>query len=269
MTGEKRKSRKAERRESILFELRLKPHVRISDLAAQLDVTTETIRRDVDALSRLGKLSRAHGVASAPQPGTTPDVSVRVRSRIRERQRIGAFAASLLTGGETVMIDAGSTTLQFARALCAAKTGITAITNSLHVAMALGQNPAAKVIVCPGDYMPTEAAMTGSDCVAFLARYNVDHCFIGASGLSRAGVSEAVDGFAAVKRMMLRQGAVTTLLADRTKFGLTHFAAVAGLHDLDRLVTDAAPEAGLLAALQDAGAAVLVAGTGEEEEEAG
>jgi DeoR/GlpR family transcriptional regulator of sugar metabolism len=255
----KRKSRKAERHDSILLELRLKPHVRISDLAAQFDVTTETIRRDVEELSKLGQLSRTHGVASAPQAGTTQDVSVRARSRIKEREQIGRFAASLLAGGETVMIDAGTTTLQFARALSAAEIAVTAITNSLHVAVALGRSPAAKVIVCPGDYLATEAATIGSECVDFLARYNVDHCFIGASALSEVGVSEAVDGFAAVKRMMLRQSGAVNLLADRTKFGLTHFASVCTLHGLDRLITDAAPEEGLSPALRGAGVAVLVA----------
>ena len=59
--GEPKRLKKAERRQQILLELRLKPHVRVSELAAQFGVTTETVRRDMEELSEAGLLARAHG----------------------------------------------------------------------------------------------------------------------------------------------------------------------------------------------------------------
>ena len=103
--------KKSERRRQILLELKLRPHVRISDLAARFNVSTETVRRDFDALSREGLIARAHGGASAPMQGHYPSLDERESARVEERERIGRRAAELVLEGETVMIDSGSTTI--------------------------------------------------------------------------------------------------------------------------------------------------------------
>ena len=95
---EKAKGRfkKGERRRQILLELKLRPHVRISDLAARFHVSTETVRRDVDALSDEGLIARAHGGVSAPTQGHYPSLDERESARIDERERIGRRAAELV-----------------------------------------------------------------------------------------------------------------------------------------------------------------------------
>ena len=127
---EKAKSRfkKGERRRQILLELKLRPHVRISDLAARFNVSTETVRRDVDTLSDEGLIARAHGGVSAATQGHYPSLDERESARIDERERIGRRAAELVGEGETVMIDSGSTTIQMARALAYLGTPSTVIT---------------------------------------------------------------------------------------------------------------------------------------------
>ena len=99
--------RKAERRDRILFELRLRPHVRISELAAICNVSTETVRRDFDALADDGLVSRAHGGATVAAPGHYPGLDERAHARIGERERIGQRAAALVREGETLMVDSG------------------------------------------------------------------------------------------------------------------------------------------------------------------
>ena len=83
------------------------------------------------------QLSRDHGGASAPHSSARNDLDERSVQRIKERQRIGKIAASLVADGDVIMIDAGSTTIEFARFLAYAGTRVVVITNSLQVAMAL------------------------------------------------------------------------------------------------------------------------------------
>lgn len=81
--------KKSDRRRQILLELKLRPHVRISELARRFNVSTETVRRDVDALSDDGLISRAHGGASAPAQGHYPGLDERTNTHVEERERIG------------------------------------------------------------------------------------------------------------------------------------------------------------------------------------
>ncbi|MGB8624122.1 MAG: DeoR/GlpR family DNA-binding transcription regulator [Paracoccaceae bacterium] len=250
--------KKAARREQILLELRLKPHLRVSDLAARFGVTTETVRRDVEELSRAGHLRRAHGGVSAPHPGEHGDLDERRHQRIAERKHLGRFAASLVEDGDTIMIDAGSTTLEFARFLAFSGKRVVAITNSLQVAMTLGQSSEARVRLAPGAYLPAEAAVIGTETVEFLSRYNADACFIGAAGLSEVGVTEAVEGFESVKRVMLGQSRAKRLLIDSSKFGRTYFASVARLQEIGTLITDREPEGEIARQLGDGRVEILV-----------
>ena len=178
--------KKRERRRLILLELKLRPHVRISELVRHFNVSAETVRRDLDALADDGLIDRAHGGASAPAQGHYPSLDERAYARIAERERIGRRAAGLVQDGETLMIDSGSTTIQMARALAWLGTQCTVITNSIPVAMTIGHG-APEVILCPGEYLPAESATVGTETLEFLERFNVDRCVIGASGLTALG----------------------------------------------------------------------------------
>ncbi|SFR64435.1 DeoR/GlpR family DNA-binding transcription regulator [Litoreibacter janthinus] len=253
------KLKKQERREHILLELRLRPHVRISELAERFRVSTETVRRDLEKLSADGLLDRAHGGASALASGHYPGFDERASARVEERERIGRMAASLVQPGETLMVDSGSTTVQFARFLAYDGTPCIVITNSFPVAMALGQSDAASVIMCPGDYLPSESAVIGTDAVEFLERHSVDRCLIGATGISEGGPSETVRGFAAIKRAMLRRSTVSHLLVDCEKFGRKGLAQVGNLSDMTSVISDQEPEEELASWLRRADVEVLVA----------
>ncbi|MEM7718096.1 MAG: DeoR/GlpR family DNA-binding transcription regulator [Pseudomonadota bacterium] len=250
--------KKGERRRQILLELKLRPHVRISELAARFNVSTETVRRDFDALSGEGLIARAHGGASAPTQGHYPSLNERESARIDERERIGQRAADLVGDGETVMIDSGSTTIQMARALAYLGTPCTVITNSIPVAMTLGHGTA-QVLLCPGEYLAAESAVVGTETLEFLARFNVDRCMIGSSGFSEEGPSESVRGFAAVKRMMLQRSTHRHLLIDSEKFGRKGLAHVGDLADLNTIVVDQRPQGSLQAALEAACVETVVA----------
>ncbi len=250
--------KKADRRRQILLELKLRPHVRISDLARSFNVSTETVRRDFDALAEDGLIARAHGGASAPVQGHYPSLDERTTARIAERERIGVKAAELVEEGETVMIDSGSTTIQLARALAFRGTRCTVITNSIPVAITIGHGTP-DVVLCPGEYLAAESAVIGTETLEFLSRFNVDRCMIGASGLSAEGPSETVRGFAAVKRTMMQRAAKRHLLIDAQKFGRRGLARVGDMADIDSIIVDMRPEGDMLAAIDDADVDIVVA----------
>lgn len=250
--------RKSERRDQILLELRLRPHVRIAEMAERFGVSTETVRRDVDKLSKDGLIDRAHGGATV-STSHFPDFNERSVARKEQREAIGRTAAALVRPGDAVMIDSGSTTVQAARYLAYNGTPCTVITNSLTVAMTLGQSEAAEVVLCPGDYLPSEAAVVGVDVVEYLGRYSADRCLIGASGLTAAGVSETVRGFAAVKRAMLARASAAHLLIDSEKFDRTGLSEVGKLERIASVVVDTSPTGPLGEAMKTAGVEILVA----------
>ena len=125
---------KLQRRERIIAELRANPAVRVAALARAFGVSTETVRRDLDALSDGGLVSRTYGGAALPAIGVEPSVAERQRELTQERERIARRAFELLAPREVVMIDCGSTTWHFARRLAIEPLPLTVVTNSLGIA---------------------------------------------------------------------------------------------------------------------------------------
>lgn len=251
--------RKGERRKQILLELKLRQHLRISELAGRFRVSTETVRRDLHALAEKGLIDRAHGGALPAAPGGYPSLDERQNEGLAERERIGRLAASLVQPGETLMIDSGSTTMQLARSLALQGTACEVITNSLPIAMTLGGSEAVRVLMCPGQYLPRESAVIGDETLSFLRCYRVDRAFIGATALAAAGVMETVTGFAAVKGAMLGQAARAHLVIHSRKLGATGFRKAANLDELASIIVDRPPPDELAQALAAAGVEVSVA----------
>lgn len=252
--------RKSARREQIILELQHHPHVRTSELAARFGVSTETVRRDVEALSQEGLIRRAYGGASAAPMGAQPPFGERDQARIEERVQIAARAAALVRPGEVLMIDAGSTTHQFALNLAAMARDLTVLTNSVAVASALAQNETIQVVICPGDFMAREVGIYGAETIDFIARHNANRAFIGASGLTASGITEANRLAVGVKRAMIRQSHESYLLVDHSKFDVSLVATVEPLSALTAIITNEQPTGRLAKALADAHVDVHLAG---------
>jgi len=237
------------RYERIIAELRASPTVRISELAQAFGVSAETVRRDIDELSRRGLVDRTYGGATVHALVHEPAINERYRLFVEERGRIGKRAAQLVEPGDVLMIDSGSTTTHFAQRLAATAQDLTVLTNCLGVALALGQIPSIRVMLCPGDYNVQEGGSFGPETCAFLHRYNATKAFIGASGLTAEGPGEANSAATWVKRSMIGRSDRSLLLTDRTKFGARSLEIVCPLDDLDDVVADAAPSGDLKEAL--------------------
>lgn len=254
--------KKSERFERIVAELRASPAVRISALAEAFGVSTETVRRDLDELSRRGLVNRTYGGAAVHALAREPAVNERYRLLVEQRSRLGARAAELVEPGEVLMIDAGSTTTHFAQRLAARARDLTVLTNCIGVALALGRAPGIRVILCPGDYNMREGGSFGHETGAFLDRFYADKAFIGASGLTLDGPVEVDSAGCWVKRRMIARAERVLLLVDATKFGARSLERVCPFADIDDVVSDAPPDAPLAEAMSAAGARFHLAEAG-------
>lgn len=251
--------RKRDRQQAILAELHASPSIRISELAQRFDVVTETIRRDLDELSEQGLLSRTYGGAAGPPLDLEPSLDDRYRTKVDQRSAIARAVPGLLRNGDTIMIDAGATTIYVARRLAAELKNLTVITTSFGVASALAVNPSIRVIVCPGEFDMGDGGVGGPDTLAYLRKFNPSYAIIGASRVDANGPSDENSMSAWNKRVMIERAEAVILVADHSKFEQAALEHVCALDELDYLVTDGSPSTQFAAALKRAGVGVKVA----------
>lgn len=251
--------KKSERQDRILTELRVSPTVRISTLAQEFLVSTETIRRDIDEMSDKGLLERTYGGAAVRSLVFEPGVRERGLMNEKEREMVGKLSAQLIFPGEVIMVDAGTTTTHFAKALSLVAKDLTVITNSLGALSAFSHVPGTRVLMCPGDYHERENGVFGPETLTFLRRYSANKAIISAGGLTREGPSDVDSHAVWVKRAMLERSDRGVLLMDHGKFDLGLLEVVCPLDDLDDVVVDTPPEKQLSNALRNSGVTLHVA----------
>jgi DeoR/GlpR family transcriptional regulator of sugar metabolism len=253
--------KREERFDRIIATLRNSPAVRISALAEVFDVSVETVRRDIDELSRRGLVDRTYGGAALRLMAQEPEVNERRNQLIEERLRIGDYATSLVSPGDVLMIDSGSTTTHFARRLAEDAGGdLTVLTNAPSVAQAAARNPRIRTVLCPGDYDPHEGGVFGPEAIHFLQRFHADKAFIGASGLTSSGPVEANSPVSWIKRAMIGQTKRCLLMVDHTKFNAYALERVCPLSDIDDVIADTSPDETLAKALAVAKVDLHIAG---------
>ncbi|EGD54022.1 DeoR/GlpR family DNA-binding transcription regulator [Gordonia neofelifaecis] len=231
-----------ERQSAIATEVRSRGRVSVADLAARFSVTGETVRRDLAILQRSGHLVRVHGGAVRHDVAAVvdePDLVVREETHRAEKIAIGAAAVAFLPAdGGSVLIDAGTTTLQLALAIHA-DTRLSYVTNSVQIAGVVADLPGAGVLLTGGRLRPKTGAAVGSEAVDMLGRVRASVGFLGTNGLSVAhGLSTPDPDEAATKRAMLAACATTIVLADSSKINREELMSFGGLDDFDVLITD-------------------------------
>ena len=249
---------KKKRHERIVAELMATSTLRVSELAAELAVSTETIRRDLLELGESGLINRTYGGAMRPF-GTEPAVSERHRMMVEERAAIAVATVKFFKRNEVIAIGAGATTTHVARRMAATCRDITVITHSFSVATVLAANPTIAVLLCPGRYDGREGMITGAETIEFLQSYNANWAVLGATGVTSEGMSDADAGAASVYKAMMLRAAETIVVADSGKFDKQALAIWGRWHDIGRVVTDVAPAGAILRNIERARAEVTIA----------
>lgn len=252
------KLNKSDRHSRIVAELRAAPALRVNDLASRLNVSTETVRRDLAELDERGLINRTYGGAMRPV-AFEPALAEREKLMVEERERIAAAAVELVEPNDILMIGGGATTTIFARRLAAERDHLTVITHAFSIAAALASNPFHKVLVLPGQYDSREGLIHGPDTIEALQRYRAGKAFLGASGLTSEGPSDAGVGPSLVYGAMMRRAGETVILADHTKFERASLAVYGSWSARLLLITDRPPGGELQAAIQQNGSRYTVA----------
>jgi DeoR family fructose operon transcriptional repressor len=213
----------------------------VSVLAEQYAVTTETVRRDLSTLERLGLVRRVHGGVVPANSLTVIESGLLERdaANTAEKERIARAAVDLLPpAGSTVILDAGSTTSRLA-SLLPRDHRLIVFTHAVPIAARLANHPQVELHLLPGRVRMTTQAAVGADTVDALGQLRADVVFLGTNGLSvRHGLSTPDRDEAATKRAMVGAGRQVIVLADASKMGQESLMQFATLADVDVLVTD-------------------------------
>ena len=248
-----------ERQQAIAALVLERGRLSVLDLALAYGVTTETVRRDLSVLERVGLLRRVHGGAVPVTLLTALERAIgeRDRANTEEKDRIAAAAAEQLpSSGGSVLIDAGSTTVRMCGHLAGRE--LTVMTHAITVAARLSGMPQLDLHLLPGQVRPATRAAVGAVTVAALTRVRADVAFLGTNGLSLGhGLSTPDHGEAACKRAIVAAGERVVVLADASKLGMDSTVRFADLAEVDVLVTDRAAPARLCAALRERGVEVV------------
>ena len=251
-----------ERQQAIARLVTQRGRVSVSQLAQQYDVTTETVRRDLSTLERLGLVRRVHG--GVVPPASLPLIEAGIRERdevnVEAKERIARAALDRLPeAGGSILLDAGSTTVRLALLLPAGHP-LTVITHAVPIAARLAGLRHIDLRLLPGRVRRTTQAAVGADTVAALADLRVDVAFVGANGLPvEFGLTTPDPDEAAVKRAIVAAAREVVALADASKFGVETAIRFASADDVDVVITDEATSTADRRALVEAGVEVVVA----------
>lgn len=249
-----------ERQRMIAEHARRDGRVEVLGLADELDVTPETIRRDLSRLERLGQLKRVHGGAiPLDRLGFEPAVETRHGAMTAEKDRIAKAALAELPDEGAILLDAGTTTARLAAALPSDRE-LTVITNALDIGASLARRPNLTVIMVGGRVRGRTMAAVDTWAAAVLGDVFVDIAFMATNGVSvERGLTTPDPAEAAVKRLMVAAGRRAVLLADHTKVGNDHLVRFADIDQVDTLVTDTGLDPDLQGDLEAAGVRVVAA----------
>ncbi|MCX6621392.1 MAG: DeoR/GlpR family DNA-binding transcription regulator [Acidobacteria bacterium] len=251
-----------DRRRRVVDKVQQSGSATVEELSKLFGVSAVTIRSDLAALEEIRALVRSHGGAVRPIE-MVEDYPLRLKETVHqnEKRRIGQKAAELVRPGQTIVLDAGTTTVQLARSLKTQSLNpLTVITNALNVANELVDMPDLTLIMVGGLLRPFSRSFVGPQAEHMLLGLHADQFFLAVDGIDPAeGIFTPGLLEVELKSLMLRISTKVTVVADGSKFGRRSLCRISAIDRIDRLVTDShAPEA-MVEELRHRGIEVLIA----------
>jgi DeoR/GlpR family transcriptional regulator of sugar metabolism len=248
-----------ERRQFIADQVSSLGEIEFGSLAEVLGLSEMTIRRDVEILEGQGLVRRVLGGAiSIKGTSAEPPFESRTSAAAEEKEHIADAVVDLLTPGETVLLDSGSTVLSVARAIRKREIALTVITPSALAGLELSDSPGVTVFLIGGLLRPSELSLIGPDTIEAISRFNCDTFVMGVAGIdSRGGVSDYHYEEAHVKAAGIKSSARVIVAADQTKLGRKSLVKIAELSEISILVTDARQDHPVLREARHAGVDVI------------
>ncbi|MCI8948910.1 MAG: DeoR/GlpR transcriptional regulator [Lachnospiraceae bacterium] len=219
--------------------------VHTADLVRRMNVSSETIRKDLDSLEQSGHLDRVHGgavpAASSKNIQKTPEyISFQIRStqNLDQKAAITRYAATLVKEGQVIALDYGSTSQIMALALRDQFQKLTVITNSVRNALLLADCPGFTIILTGGVFNKEEFSLT-DEPTPLLDHLHIDIFFMSATGVDPViGCTDQGLGEAKIQQQMIRNASKTIVLADSSKFGQGSLVKLCPISDVNLIITD-------------------------------
>ena len=247
-----------ERHRAILEQVTLGGRASVVELAEHLDVTPETIRRDLSILERQGMVRRVHGGAiPVKRLDFEPTVDRRAHVLQEEKSRIAQAALDEVPQAGAIIVDAGTSTGQLI-SLIGDDRELTVVTNSVQHALVLAGRPNINLLLIGGRVRGRTLACVDSWAIAALKGLCADVAIVGTDGVSiERGLTTPDRTEAEIKSAMLASARRKVVLADHTKFGTDHFASFGSLEDIDVIITDKALDDEVVEEVEAAGPMIV------------
>lgn len=251
---------KLTRKEEIINLLSEQRSVSTVELAERFNVSLETIRRDFKELEEIKMIRRVHGGAILyTEYGIEPDYTYRTAENYNEKFLIGKKAAELVKDGESIIIDIGTTSLEFARFL-KGKKNLTVLTNSLKIAYELMSEREITVLLLGGKVRYGEGTTSGYWSENMIDGFYADKLFLGTGAIMpQYGIMDYHMEETNLRRHYIKQSKQVIALADHSKFGIKALNQVCSTSDLDMIVTDEKTDKKMLKELKDIGVQIVIA----------
>lgn len=235
--------------------------VGVDEIATKFGVSRMTVRRDLKALEDSGMIVRVRGGAMLLS-GVTRDIPYlsKASSLPDAKARIAETALGLISEGDAIILDAGSTTFALAKRLHTFRE-LTVVTNDLKIAAELADSRGIRVICTGGEVQHSVYNMMGPVAERMVASLHVDAAFIGCDAIDpESGVMTRNINKVPLKRAMIRAASKPVVLADHSKFGVRVFAQICTLGELSAVVTDDKTDTTMVQAIEDSGVRVIKPG---------
>lgn len=247
-----------QRKKLILHRLQSDGQIIAKSLAVELDISEDSIRRDLRELAQEGLLQRVHGGALPASAALAP-LAVRQEIATSDKQTLGRAAAAMVKPGQVVVLDGGSTALQIARHL-AFDLRATVVTHSPTIAVELASKPSLEIIMLGGRLYRHSMVSVGAATIAAIAKIRADIYFMGVTGVHvQAGLTTGDFEEAAVKQALHACSAETVVLASAEKLGAASAFTIAPITELATLVLTAQTPAKIQRLYKAAGLSLVLA----------
>ncbi len=248
-----------ERHKMILLELETKGNVSINELKALLNVSIDTVRRDLEHLERQEKLQRVHGGAISKSEVATNQVFMKRKITFLERkQELATYALRYVKENQAISINAGTTSIEVAKQLSVHFERLTIITNALKIAEIFSHKRGFTIIVPGGILNHDEYSLYGRSIVDEITRFNIDTAFISINAISlQKGLTDFRQGESDVINAMISSARQRIVIADSSKFETVSYLNICSLDQIDAIVTDHLIEPDIRIAYQERGVNII------------
>ncbi|MDO4626670.1 MAG: DeoR/GlpR family transcriptional regulator [Pasteurellaceae bacterium] len=233
------------RHKKIIDFVMLQGYVSTEELVQLLDVSPQTIRRDLNELAQNNLIRRHHGGAASPSTSENSDYADRKEFFSNEKNVIGEQVAKLIPDGASLFIDIGTTPEAVARALHNHKR-LRIVTNNLNAAYMLMQNETFKITIAGGS-LRQDGGIIGEATISFIQQFRLDYGILGISSIDMDGSLLDYDYHEVqVKRALMQNSRNTILVADHSKFSRRATVKLGQITDVEFFVTDHTPPAAIM-----------------------